>query len=199
MQLENELDKILKIKTSGRDDSNSNYLNFPYEPTPYAVLQELSNSGYITKNDNLLDFGCGKGRVGFYLAYANKINYIGIEYDERIYNSAISNKESSFIKNRISFENINAIEYLVPNEINKIYFFNPFSVKILVKVMKNIRISLRNNPRKIQLFFYYPSEGYLNYLNNESDIKFISKIDCTKITNPDDLKECIVIYEIMSD
>ena len=53
MYLENELDKFLKIKTSGRDASNSNYLNFPYEATPYSVLQELANSGHITKKDIL--------------------------------------------------------------------------------------------------------------------------------------------------
>ena len=51
MSLEIELDKILKIKTTGRDDTNSNYLNFPYEPTPYVVLQSLINTGYITKKD----------------------------------------------------------------------------------------------------------------------------------------------------
>ena len=29
MDLEIELDKLLKIRTSGRDDSQSNYINFP--------------------------------------------------------------------------------------------------------------------------------------------------------------------------
>ena len=62
MDLEVELDKILKIKTSGRDDSKSNYINFPYEPTPYCVLQELSNSGYITKADKIIDYGSGNLR-----------------------------------------------------------------------------------------------------------------------------------------
>ena len=93
MSLEMELDKILKIKTSGRDDSNSNYINFPYEATPYSVLQSLSNSGHIRKNDTIIDYGCGKGRVSFYLAYSNKCNMIGVEYDERLYNSALENKK----------------------------------------------------------------------------------------------------------
>lgn len=34
MDLEVELDRFLKIKTNGRDDSASNYLNYPYEATP---------------------------------------------------------------------------------------------------------------------------------------------------------------------
>jgi hypothetical protein len=39
--LEQEYDKILNIKTSGRDDSLSDLTNFPYEATPYLVLERL--------------------------------------------------------------------------------------------------------------------------------------------------------------
>ena len=49
--MELEFDKLLNIKTSGRDDSNSDLTNFPYEPTPYSVLELLANSGYLSKND----------------------------------------------------------------------------------------------------------------------------------------------------
>ena len=37
--MELDLDNLLKVKTKGRDDSQSNYENFPYEPTPYAVFE----------------------------------------------------------------------------------------------------------------------------------------------------------------
>ena len=60
--LEVELDKLLKIKTNGRDDSNSNFINYPYEPTPYSVLQILANSGFLSKRDKIVDFGCQAGR-----------------------------------------------------------------------------------------------------------------------------------------
>ena len=38
---QNELqwDKLLKIKTTGRDDSHSDQYHFPYEPTPYCVFE----------------------------------------------------------------------------------------------------------------------------------------------------------------
>ena len=41
---QNELqwDKLLKIKTSGRDDSHSDQFHYPYEPTPYCVLERLA-------------------------------------------------------------------------------------------------------------------------------------------------------------
>ena len=40
-QNENQWDKLLKIKTTGRDDSRADQYRYPYEPTPYCVLQRL--------------------------------------------------------------------------------------------------------------------------------------------------------------
>ena len=90
---ENEItwDKLLHIKTTGRDDSNSDQYRYPYEPTPYSVLERLANSGMIRKKDVVLDYGCGKGRVDFFLSYQTRAKTIGIEYDERIYKAAVEN------------------------------------------------------------------------------------------------------------
>ena len=93
---ENTWDKLLQIKTTGRDDSNADQYRYPYEPTPYCVLERLAQSGLIGKKDVVLDYGCGKGRVDFYLAYQTKANTIGIEYDERIYQCALVNQKNMF-------------------------------------------------------------------------------------------------------
>ena len=76
---ENTWDKLLQIKTTGRDDSNADQYHYPYEPTPYRVLERLANSGFIRKKDVVLDYGCGKGRVDFFLSYQTKAHTIGIE------------------------------------------------------------------------------------------------------------------------
>lgn len=59
---ENEMtwDKLLHIKTTGRDDSNSDQYRYPYEPTPYKALERFANSGLIRKEDVVLDYGCGR-------------------------------------------------------------------------------------------------------------------------------------------
>lgn len=46
---EEKYDRLLHIKTTGRDDSHSDQYRFPYEPTPYPVLERLANAGYIRK------------------------------------------------------------------------------------------------------------------------------------------------------
>lgn len=196
MDLEVELDRFLKIKTNGRDDTNSNYINYPYEATPYSVLQVLANSGYISKKDKVIDFGCGKGRATFYLAFASKAKMIGVEYDLRLYNSAIENHKKCISSNRVEFVNINAMEYEIPGDVTGLYFFNPFSIDILKKVIENVRKSKKNNDREIKLFFYYPSKEYILYLKEYKDIIFIENLDCKELFKEYNDREYIAIYKI---
>ena len=191
---ENMWDKLLKIKTSGRDDSNSDQYHYPYEPTPYSVLERLANSGYIRKKDVVIDYGCGKGRVDFFLAYQTKANTIGIEYDERIYQSAVENKKNAVSRVRTEFALARAEEYEVALEVNRCYFFNPFSVEILRKVMARIIESYYENPREILLLFYYPSEEYISYLMTVDELEFYDEIDCRDLFEGNNERERIMIF-----
>lgn len=106
-------DKLLKIRTTGRDDSKADQYRYPYEPTPYSVLERLANSGLIRKNNTLIDYGCGKGRVDYFMAYQTKCKSIGIEYDERIYEKAMTNKETAVSSNKVIIELANAEKFEV--------------------------------------------------------------------------------------
>ena len=97
-------DRLLKIRTMGRDDSNADQYCYPYEPTPYCVLERLANTGLIRKGNTLLDYGCGKGRVDFFLSYEIRCWSIGIEYDERIFKKAMENKETAVSAGRVDLK-----------------------------------------------------------------------------------------------
>ena len=86
--------RLLRIKTAGRDDSSADQYRYPYEPTPYSVLERLAGSGWIRKGNILLDYGCGKGRVGLFLSCQTRCRSIGVEYDPRIYEKALENQSS---------------------------------------------------------------------------------------------------------
>lgn len=189
-------DKLLHIQTMGRDDSNSDQYRYPYEPTPYSVLERLANTGYIRKNNTLLDYGCGKGRVDFFLSYQTRCRSIGIEYDERIYQKAVENKDKAVSGGRTSMELANAEIFAVPEIADRMYFFNPFSVEILEKVMARILESYYQNPRAIQLFFYYPSDEYISYLMTIDELMFVDEISCNDLFPGQDPRERIVIFEM---
>ena len=193
---ENTWDKHLQIKTTGRDDSNSNQYHYPYEPTPYSVLERLANSGLIRKRDVVLDYGCGKGRVDFFLSYQTKAAAIGIEYDERIYQRALENKKTAASRAKVEFVLARAEMYEVPPEINRCYFFNPFSVEILHKVMARIIDSYYRNPREIYLCFYYPSEEYISYLMTVKEVEFYDEIACDDLFEGNNMRERIVIFKL---
>ena len=193
---ENKWDKLLKIHTMGRDDSNADQYHYPYEPTPYSVLERLANTGIIRKNNTLLDYGCGKGRVDFFLSYQTRCRSIGIEYDERIYQKAVENKDKAVSGGRTSMELANAEILAVPENADRMYFFNPFSVEILEKVMARILESYYQNPRAIQLFFYYPSDEYISYLMTIDELMFVDEISCNDLFPGQDPRERIVIFEM---
>lgn len=193
---ENKWDKLLKIHTTGRDDSNADQYHYPYEPTPYLVLERLANTGYIRKENTLLDYGCGKGRVEFFLSYQTRCHSIGVEYDERIYKKAIDNKEKAASSGRITFKEVNAEQFPVPKEVDRIYFFNPFSLEILQKVIRRILESYYENPREIKLLFYYPSDEYISYLMTVDELIFSDEIDCKDLFSGNDSREQIIIFEL---
>ena len=125
-QIESQWDKLLKIKTTGRDDSRSDQYRYPYEPTQYLVLERLANSGLISKKNTVLDYGTGKGRVCFYLSYQTRCRSVGVEYDERIFSAAESNREHAVSGRRVSFEPTGAEEYAVPTDVDRCYFLIRF-------------------------------------------------------------------------
>ena len=160
------------------------------------MLERLGNSGWIRKENTLLDYGCGKGRVDFFLSYQTRCRSIGIEYNERIYAKAVENKETAISAERVNFIVVNAEQFSLPVEVDRIYFFNPFSLEILRKVMARIRESYYEKPRRMQLYFYYPSEEYMAYLMTVEELTFLDEIDCRDLFSGDNPRERIVIFEL---
>ena len=193
---EEKYDRLLHIRTTGRDDSHTDQYRFPYEPTPYSVLERLANAGYIRKGNTLLDYGCGKGRVDFFLAWQTRCRTIGVEYDSRIFEKAEENQKSAVSAGRTEFQMANAETYPVPESVDRIYFFNPFSVEILQKVLVRILKSWYEAPREVRLFFYYPSDDYMSWLMTVEELAFLDEIDCKDLFPGNDSRERIVIFEL---
>lgn len=189
-------DKILQIKTIGRDDTSSDDRRFAYEPTPYCVLERLEQSGLFGKDNVLLDYGCGKGRVGFYLSNRTRLKAIGIEYDERIYRMAMENKKTASQKTNVELLNVKAEEYEPSENVDRIYFFNPFSLEILQKVMPKLINSYYASPREMLLFFYYPSDEYMCYLMTLDELDFYDELDLDDLFDTNDARERIMIFRL---
>ena len=188
-------DKELKIQTTGRDDYKADAYHHPYEPTPYSVLERLTLSGLLTKDSVVVDYGCGKGRVDFFLASKVGCKTIGIEYDTRIYESAMENRKTYAGRQKPDFFCISAEEYKIC-EADCFYFFNPFSVEILRTVIGKIIGSYYENPRVIKLFFYYPDQEYISYLMAKDELCFVAELDCKDLFLGNNSRERIAVFAI---
>ena len=192
---EKDWDKILQIKTDGRDDTKSDHYRFSYEPTPYSVLERLAESELIGEDDVVVDYGCGKGRVGFFLSHKTKARTVGIDFYDRVYRIALENKKTAVSRAKSDFVLIKAEDYEVPSDVNRCYFFNPFSVELLRKVMARIIESYYENPREIFLFFYYPSDSYISYLMTVDELDFYDEIECEDLFEGNNSRERIMIFQ----
>ena len=92
-----EWDKRLYIRTIGREDEDNPHYS-PYEPTPYSVLERLADSGFVKRCDHLLDYGCGKGRVAFYMASIVGCRVTGIDHSAKLIDIAKENRRTSHLR-----------------------------------------------------------------------------------------------------
>lgn len=187
-------DKKLCIKTDGiQSDDRHTYYNHRYEPTSYEILDILFDALMLTPEDTLVDYGCGKGRLNFYVNSRFHCNTVGIELNAAYYQDALDNLNTynGAFKHKIQFECIPAQNYIVSENENYFYFFNPFSIELFRKVIGNILTSLEDIPRKCRLILYYPDPEYTFYLQNNTIFQLEEAIT---IPLSKDVRECFCIY-----
>ena len=186
---EREWDRRLHIKTIGREDESSANCS-PYEPTPYSVLERLADSGHIGRKDHLLDYGCGKGRVAFFMASVIGCRVTGIDYFQKLIDMAKENRRASRLGDRVRLVCARAEQY-APGDENVCFFFNPFSGVIFESVLRRLAPS---RPRR--LICYYPSEEYLRCLDRADGLERIDDIDCGDLFNGKNPRERLVVYRL---
>lgn len=176
-------DKLLGIKTA--EDKYtllppSLHYN-PYEPTSYEALETLIEQYKLEEDDYVVDFGCGKGRMNFFLHHYTGATVKGVEMDERFIEDAIINREHYIKKHPnagagIEFIACLAEEYRITEQDNRFYFFNPFSVQIFTKVVNNILRSIETHPRSVDILLYYPHKEFIYYLEKNTTFELFKEI-----------------------
>lgn len=179
---ERKYDRLLQIRTVGiREWGGNHSLYNRYEPTPYAALEKLFQHYKLHKNDQVVDFGCGRGRVTFYIHHHFKVPVTGIEAHDKTFEEALMNKKTyrkkrEHIKAPITLQYELAEQYEIDDEDNCFYFFNPFSIKIFKRVVTNILKSLQKNKRTVELILYYPLPEFKTFLQEKTPFEMINKI-----------------------
>ncbi|MCF3944335.1 class I SAM-dependent methyltransferase [Oceanobacillus alkalisoli] len=195
-------DKLLGIRTRAGKfvQFPVSYHNNPYEATAYETLETLLEHYPITEDDCFVDFGCGKGRINFYLHHFTDASVKGVEMEDDLLEDALANLagyQNKHPKHRegIEFFNCPAEEYPVAPEDNRFYFFNPFSVNIFQQVVQHILKSVEEHPRSVDLLLYYPHVEYIYYLEKNTSFEFIKEIPIDVFYKKDS-DDRVLIYRI---
>lgn len=191
---ERQWDQRLRIVTTGLDASHADLHHNPYEPTPYTVLHRLVEQGHVPPESRWIDYGCGKGRVSFFLHSQTGCQITGVEFQEKLWQAAMDNFRTCGSPEGVEFVCASAESYAV-GDVDHFFFFNPFSVSILQRVLSRILKSWYENPRDLRFFFYYPTDEYVSELMN-SRLTFVEKLDCMDLFAVTDRREHILIFEM---
>ncbi|ULQ57005.1 class I SAM-dependent methyltransferase [Flavihumibacter rivuli] len=108
---------------------------------------------------NLLDLGCGSGRV---LSVGMKLGFnqvTGVDLDEESLEFAEMNcriMQAHGSRTRFSIHCHDAGDFAIPEGTNLIYLFNPFGERTLRQVVHNILHYLSKGGREVYLVYYFP-------------------------------------------
>jgi SAM-dependent methyltransferase len=131
-----------------------------YQGANYFLLENvLSYLQSIDANKNIIDYGCGKGRVLAVAAFYGFNKITGIDFAEELCNEAkrnVSPLRLRFSEKTFNVIHINAVDFKIEDDVNVFFFFNPFNEIVLKDVINNILLSLKKNKRVIHVAYINP-------------------------------------------
>lgn len=185
---EKERDRLLHIQTRNlgeRVNQSAHYHH--YEATSYWMLDELFNHYEIDNQKTFVDFGCGKGRLLFYVHYYFQASVVGVEMNDQLYREALIN-EASYLQHKkrkqkpIRIEHELAERYEIEQEEAIFFLFNPFSLQIFTKVIHNILRSVEEQPRTVDVILYYPAEEYVTFLETQTPFQLWKEVTIPRLS-----------------
>ena len=177
------VDRRLGIDTCGKADINwnlsSNRDAVGYAATRYKELQKIIHYLKLTPQDVFVDFGCGKGRVVFFISTQGVKKVVGLELDPVLMNNARKNLQTMKVKHSpIELIEGDAINYDL-KEATVLFFYNPFGSKTLQTIVDHLKKSLNVHPRQIRILYKNAIERVV--LDNTSWLKMEGPIEDSEI------------------
>lgn len=151
--------KIEDIKKLSVRGDNAEHAEL-YQGANYFLLEKIFDYlQSIEANQNILDYGCGKGRVLAVAAWYGFRKITGVEFAKELCDAARKNIapiQEKFPGRIFNVIHADAVEYNIEPETNVFFFFNPFNETVMLAVVKNILRSLSQFPREVYVVYINP-------------------------------------------
>lgn len=169
---------------------NSNYVGegrLDYEATIWFDRNTVGNwlAGKITRDDSIIDIGCGKGRMLYFFSNFPFRKIGGLEYSQELADVARRNMQVlGMIAGRgreVEIINGDAVTYQNYDDYNYFYLFNPFTDIILRPFLENVKTSRLRRPRKILVIYLNPEQHTVMIeagFKLEEEIRILGRLKC---------------------
>ena len=179
------------IETSYEDSKIKNMYSAPNIPTPFYFLELIKD--YMKSqnfNDfNLIDLGCGSGRLIKYFDYNFNIKFLGIDFSKKI----IEENKVKFNKDNYRFYNLDLKKIENKSDLDLIDNSFPNYKKNVVFISDSIdALSIK----KIIPIFKTKFGYYLFIMVNQKDIHLFENFNCKKNIFFKDVSRNISFFEI---
>jgi SAM-dependent methyltransferase len=133
-----------------------------YLPTPWHVLPRALHAIRPSRQDVLVDFGCGKGRIVHQAAKRPLRRVIGVEISPALGGFAQSLVAAHHHEYRCCDVEItigDAAQFAVPDDVTIAFMFDPFRGRTMDAVLRSLITSVDHRPRRLSLIYVNPTEG----------------------------------------
>ncbi len=163
-------DAVLGISTLGSkrgdypEHESVNDDSFWYESKSYYLNWLYLRPLHLSAKDVVYDIGCGAGRLLIVAALCGVKRCVGIELSARLSELANSNARALRLPHapiEVHQADATVADY---SQGTVFLFCNPFGPKTLEMVLAQIRASLEESPRDIQIMYIHPEEGHCQVL-----------------------------------
>ena len=151
-----KLEDVKKLSLKGGNIEHAEL----YQGANYYLLEKVfAHLQTIDADKNIIDFGCGKGRVLAVAAYYGFKKITGVEFAKELCDEARKNiipAQQKFPEKIFNVIHANAVDYKIEKDTNVFFFFNPFDEVVVLAVVKNILQSLKENQREVYAVYLNP-------------------------------------------
>jgi len=143
---------------NSQEIGNDPTISFGYSSSGNKYLINMLKNLAISTTDNIIDIGCGKGGALRVMLSFPFSRVDGVEISERLAVIARKNLQKlRILPERCRVITMDASQFQDLDPYNYIYFFNPFSGAVMIKVMANLLASIERKPRKVTILYNNPT------------------------------------------
>ena len=142
----------------------------PYLPTPPDVVDRMLALAQVTKDDVVLDLGCGDGRIPIRAAQKYGARGIGVDIDPRLIDQARANARNAGVADRTEFRHADAMQTdLSPATVVTLYLLSSSNSRLRPLLQQQLRPGARVVSHAFSMGTTWPADEVDRFTSEAGD------------------------------